>query len=296
MIKLLEGFSRPAVAPGLVGILENKTQMKRRISMIGKFKRTNQWSVVAVTALAGLALVTLTDPPAGKGADEASPPNPSAPPRILSSRPRTGDTEVDPGLQQVTVTFDRDMDTGGYSWTGGGPEFPGREDQRPRWRDQRTCVLPVKVEAARYYRVGINAPSFRNFRSAAGVAVVPTAILFTTKGATLDLKRKATHPQIVALTPKNGARDVDSSLTELRVTFNVPMGDGFSWTGGGPEYPNSPPGKKPYWTEEHLTCVLPVQLQPGSDYRLGLNSPSFRGFQSATGVPLEPVSYRFKTK
>jgi beta-lactamase regulating signal transducer with metallopeptidase domain len=296
MIKLLEGFSRPAMIPGLVGILENKTQMKRRISMIAKFKRTNQWSVAAVAALAGLALVTLTDPPAGNGADEAGPSNSNGPPRILSSTPRTGDTEVDSGLQQVIVTFDRDMDTGGYSWTGGGPEFPGREDQRPQWRDKHTCVLPVKVEAAHYYRVGINAPSFRNFRSATGVVVIPTAIHFTTKGASLELKRKATHPQIVALTPRNGAQDVDPSATELRVTFNVPMGDGFSWTGGGPEYPTVPPGKKPYWTDDHLTCVLPVQLQPGSAYRLGLNSPSFRGFQSATGVPLEPVSYRFKTK
>ncbi len=296
MIKLLEGFTRPAVAPGLAGILENKTQMKRRIHMIAKFKRTNQWSVVAVTALAGLALVTLTDPPAGNGAGEAGPSNPSGPPRILSSSPHTGDTEVDPGLQEVRITFDRDMDTGGYSFTGGGPEFPGREDQSPRWRDPRTCVLPVKLEAALYYRVGINAPSFRSFRSATGVAVIPTAIHFTTKGASLELKRKATHPQIVALTPKNGARDVDPGLTELRVTFNVPMGEGFSWTGGGPEYPNVPPGKKPYWTEDHLTCVLPVQLQPSSDYRLGLNSPSFRGFQSATGVPLDPVSYHFRTK
>src|SRR5581483_1530247 len=207
MIKLLEGFSRPAVIPGLVGILENKTQMQRRISMIAKFKRTNHWSVAATTALASLALVTLTDPPAGNGADEAAPSNPTGPPRILSSTPRTGDTEVDTGLQQVTVTFDRDMDTGGYSWTGGGPEFPGREDQRPQWRDKRTCVLPVKLEAAHYYRVGINAPSFQNFRSATGMAVIPTAIQFTTKGASLELKRKATHPQIVALTPKNGARD-----------------------------------------------------------------------------------------
>jgi bla regulator protein BlaR1 len=296
MIKLLEGFSRSAVAPGLVGILENKTQMKRRISMIAKFKRTNQWSGVAVAALASLALVTLTDPPSGRGADEAGNANLTGPPRIVSSSPRTGDTEVDPGLHEVTVTFDRDMDTGGYSWTGGGPEFPGREDQRPLWRDKRTCVLPVKVDAARYYRVGINAPSFRGFRSATGLTVIPTAIHFTTKGASLDLKRKATHPQIVSLAPKNGARDVDPSATEIRVTFNVPMGDGFSWTGGGPEFPTTPAGKKPYWTEDHLTCVLPVQLQPGSDYRLGLNSPSFRGFQSATGVPLEPVPYRFRTK
>jgi bla regulator protein BlaR1 len=33
IIKLVEHFSRPAVAPGLLGILENNHQMKRRIRM-----------------------------------------------------------------------------------------------------------------------------------------------------------------------------------------------------------------------------------------------------------------------
>jgi hypothetical protein len=51
-----------------------------------------------------------------------------------------------------------------------------------------------------------------------------------------------------------------------------------------PMYPSSPEGKRPYWTEDHKTCVLPVQLNPGSEYRLGLNSPSFRNFRSASGV------------
>ena len=36
IIKLLENFSRPAVAPGLAGILEIKNQMQRRISMIAQ--------------------------------------------------------------------------------------------------------------------------------------------------------------------------------------------------------------------------------------------------------------------
>jgi hypothetical protein len=36
-------------------------------------------------------------------------------------------------------------------------------------------------------------------------------------------------------------------------------------------------------------------LKPNAQYRLGLNSPSFKNFQSAGGVPLEPVVYTFKT-
>lgn len=299
IIKLLEHFSRPAVAPGLLGILETQNQMKRRIVMIAKFRRSNDWPILAASVALTLALLTLTNARSGQagpaGGGEAAPVDPGAPPRIIASVPRTGDTEVDPALKEITVTFDRDME-GGFSWTGGGPEFPGREDGQAKWKDKRTCVLPVSVQPAHFYRVGINAPSFRNFRSAAGVPAIPTAILFTTQGASDALKRRATKPTITALVPKNGARDVDARLTELRVSFNVPMEGGFSWTGSGPLYPTVPEGKKPYWTEDHKTCVLPVQLNPSSDYRLGLNSPSFRKFRSATGVPLDPVVYSFRTK
>ena len=77
----------------------------------------------------------------------------------------------------------------------------------------------------------------------------------------------------------------------MRVTFNVPMAGGFSWTGSGPNFPKT--AGHPYWTEDRKTCVLPVELKPNWDYRLGLNSPSFKNFKSRSGVPLEPVEYRF---
>jgi hypothetical protein len=35
IVKLLEKFSRPTIAPGLVGILENKNRIKQRINLIG---------------------------------------------------------------------------------------------------------------------------------------------------------------------------------------------------------------------------------------------------------------------
>jgi hypothetical protein len=175
------------------------------------------------------------------------------------------------------------------SWTGGGPGFPTiPEGQTGHWRDKRTCVLPVKLEGGHRYRVGINSQSYRNFRSAAGVPAPTSAIYFTTQGT-------SNTPKIVSVTPPIGAPDVSPDLKELRVTFNVPMGGGCSWTGGGPEFPTIPEGKKAFWTEDHKTCVLPVELKPSSQYRLGLNSPSFKNFKSADGVPLTPVVYTFKT-
>ncbi len=61
IVKLLEGFGQPIWRPGLAGILENKQQMKERISMIAKFHKTDRGLALAVLLLAALALVTLTD-------------------------------------------------------------------------------------------------------------------------------------------------------------------------------------------------------------------------------------------
>ncbi len=266
--------------------------------MIAKFKKTNNWPVLAATAWGVLALVTLTDAQTSRGAgggssDSAS--NTEGPPRIVSTSPQVGETDVNPALTEITIKFDRDM-AAGFSWTGGPPDFPpSPEGEKAKWQNKRTCVLPVRLEAARYYRVGINSTSFRNFKSADGVPVRPSAIYFTTQGASEALKRKGSTPAIISLEPKNGAKDVDPNLKEIRVTFSVPMGEGFSWTGGGEQFPTIPAGKKPSWSEDHRTCVLPVELKPGREYQLGLNSPSHKNFQSAGGVPLEPVRYTFTT-
>lgn len=295
IIKLLEQFSRPAWSPGAVGIIEGKNQIKRRIQMIAQSPNRKTWPLVAAILFVTLGAITFTEAQTQKEAAAAGAKEQGTP-RILKTSPAIGAKDVDPATKEITITFDRDM-AGGFSWTGGGPEFPpGRSGEKPTWRDKRTCSLPVTLEAAKYYRVGINSTSHQNFRSADGVPVKPSAIYFTTKGAGDDVQQKTAKPQIVKMIPENRATDVDPKTTELRVTFNMPMKNGFSWTGGGPAYPETPAGKKPFWTEDQKTCVLPVELKPGAEYRLGLNSPSHKNFQSATGVPLDPVTYTFKTK
>jgi hypothetical protein len=220
------------------------------------------------------------------------------PPKIVATSPVAGATEVDPAVTEITVTFNQEMDSG-MSWTGGGPQFPtSPEGQKAQWRDKRTCVLPVKLEAAHFYRVGINSKSYQSFSSSHGLAALPSAIFFTTQGASDELKAMTLVPQVVKLDPYNGAQNVSPAVTELRVTFSVPMGGGCSWcsvSDDGADYPKGPEGKRVYWTEDKLTCVLPVELKPGMTYRLSLNAPEFKNFQSAGGVPLEPVEYTFKT-
>ena len=219
--------------------------------MIMKPKQTNHRPALTAGLLTTLALVVqfggLSSSQAGQGA-----------PQIVSSTPARGASDVDPGLKEISVTFDQDMEEG-MSWTGGGPEFPQiPEGQGGRWCDKRTCVLPVKLQSGHRYRVGINSVSYRNFRSAKGVPALTTAIWFTTSGTPDTSKRETQAPKIVRIEPAIGAQDVSPDLRELRVTFNVPMGGGCSWTGGGPQFPTIPQGKKASWTEDHKTCVLPV--------------------------------------
>ncbi len=61
IIKLLEGFARPAAAPSLLGILEDRNQMKQRIGMISQFRRTNRWPLLAMALVTVLVAVCLTD-------------------------------------------------------------------------------------------------------------------------------------------------------------------------------------------------------------------------------------------
>ncbi|HEX4264282.1 MAG TPA: M56 family metallopeptidase [Verrucomicrobiae bacterium] len=61
IIKLLEGFGRPAWMPGMAGAVGNKKCMKERIRMIAKFKKTKRGFGLAAALFAGIGLITLTD-------------------------------------------------------------------------------------------------------------------------------------------------------------------------------------------------------------------------------------------
>jgi hypothetical protein len=256
--------------------------------MVSKFCKSTWLSIVAASSLVTLGFATFGH---AQSAEPSLSQLPNRAPRIVATSPKVGDRDVDPAVKEITVTFDRDMDSG-FSWTGSGPNFPTiPEGARPHWRDSRTCVLPVELKSGHDYRVGINSMSYHGFSGTNGLPTAVSAIYFTTSGPKTLIKT----PEIVSLEPANGATDVSPAVAELRVTFNVPMGRGMSWCGGGPNFPTTPDGQKAHWTDDGKTCVLPVQLKPGWEYHLGINCPSFKNFRSDEGVPLVPVGYTFKT-
>jgi beta-lactamase regulating signal transducer with metallopeptidase domain len=62
IVSLLERYSRPQRLPGMAGISENKSQLKRRIKMIAKFKKTSRTrGAGAMLLLTALACIVLTN-------------------------------------------------------------------------------------------------------------------------------------------------------------------------------------------------------------------------------------------
>jgi len=101
-------------------------------------------------------------------------------------------------------------------------------------------------------------------------------------------------PRIVKSSPLQRAIDVDPALTEITVTFDRDMGAGMSWTGGPPHFPPVDKGRKARWIDAR-TCSLPVKLEKGAYYRLGINSSSHRNFRGTDGVTAPPTTICFTT-
>jgi Bacterial Ig-like domain len=104
-------------------------------------------------------------------------------------------------------------------------------------------------------------------------------------------------PPVVAKTsPAAGEGEVDSKLTEIRVTFSKDMQDGsYSWVTHSQEsFPKT--DGQPKFLADKRTCVLPVKLEPGKTYALWLNSEKFKNFKDTTGRSAIPYLLVFRTK
>ncbi|MFK8114759.1 MAG: M56 family metallopeptidase [Rubripirellula sp.] len=108
-------------------------------------------------------------------------------------------------------------------------------------------------------------------------------------------RAKTAYPSIVKTVPAVGATDIKTTLKTIRVTFDRDMSGGMSWTGGPPLLPPPDKSTKPRWIDKR-TCVLPVSLERGKFYRLGINSKSFQNFKSADGTPVPPSTIYFATE
>ena len=231
----------------------------------------------------------------------------AAAPRAIAFDPPAGATDVDPARTTLTVTFDRPMDREGWAWVVESPETAPEIGESSWDASLRSNTAQVRLAPGRSYVVWINSRTYAYFRDQAGKAAEPVRWTFSTAAAdgsagppvpgpvAAHAPRPAAAPQVRALVPPNGARDVDpAAVSELRVEFDRPMAEGWSWvTEGGATFP--PMAGKGYQTADRRAAALPVRLEPGRTYVIWLNSQQYDGFRGADGTPLPPLRWEFST-
>ena len=101
---------------------------------------------------------------------------------VVKTTPRQGARQVDPLLSEIIIVFSAPVKMNSWSFvqTAQG-DFPEVVDE-PYFPDNRTCVLPVFLEAHRTYSIGINSATRHGFKSAADerIFVTPYVLTFTT--------------------------------------------------------------------------------------------------------------------
>lgn len=102
------------------------------------------------------------------------------------------------------------------------------------------------------------------------------------------------RPIVVQTTPTTLDNAVDPDTTQISVTFSRPMMNfSWSWVGGGEHYPETT--GDPKYDKSRTTCTLPVKLQPGQWYWIGINSEKFVYFQTERHIPAKPYVILFAT-
>ncbi|NLX24113.1 MAG: tetratricopeptide repeat protein [Phycisphaerae bacterium] len=253
----------------------------------------------------------------GFPADEVETPGPG----VVRTTPATLANDVPATLKKITVTFDQRMMDTSWSWTQRSEEsFPKTAGDPSYDSLRKTCTLPVQLEPGKVYWVGINSPQHTFFQTPDEVPARPYVILFATRSADgkptpipedLAAQAKAINeaaaaaamggqvsstPAVVRTTPAALAGDVPATLKKITVTFDRPMMDtSWSWTQRSEEsFPKI--SGDPSYDSLRKTCTLPVQLEPGKVYWVGINSPQHTFFHTPEKVPAKPYVILFATR
>ena len=177
----------------------------------------------------------------------------------------------------------------------GGPEAAEREIREQEqlgfvWMQELSDLLGQnEAERDRYPALESFTPRLVAFFN--GYARDVDAKALAKKEKALDSKR----PNVVSMTPANGASNVDPGLSAIQVVFDRPMRDGcWAMCGGGGSLPELT--GEPHYDGSHTTWSVSVKLKPGRNYGFYLNRGPYQAFASQEGVPLKSVEVKFKTR
>jgi hypothetical protein len=102
------------------------------------------------------------------------------PPKVVTLEPANGAKDVDAAkVTKLVVTFDKSMSLSGWSFCGGGPNYP-KFKGKPKWESPKKIVVQIELEPDHDYELGLNCPSAQNFQSSQNVPLVPVSWSFRT--------------------------------------------------------------------------------------------------------------------
>lgn len=109
-------------------------------------------------------------------------------PKIVRMEPENGAVDVDPGLKEIRIVFDRKMKTDSFALM----YAPGEEDQFPEETgkvgydsDERTLIIPVRLKPGWTYKFGLNSRQAIGFIDRNGAPLYPIKITFKTRAGVL---------------------------------------------------------------------------------------------------------------
>lgn len=216
-------------------------------------------------------------------------------PKVLDTVPAANANDVDPHLSQIVVTFDMAVKTDSWSVVQVGevafPELVG--DEPISFRDNKTCVIKVKLQPETAYGIALNSRTRKGFKSAADeTPAEPCQLLFRTGR---DKPAEPEGPRVVKTDPPDGAADLEAGTFDLTVVFSEPMKQGPASITTPPDGPHLKIIGKPAWKDAR-TFVVPVILPPATRYRVGINMGENKRFASAgDGTPAVPREFTFGT-
>lgn len=104
------------------------------------------------------------------------------PASVVETFPKSGDVSVDPSVNEIKVTFSKDMIKNNmWSWVIFTKDTFPQITGQVKYIDDRTCVAPVKLESGKTYAIWFNSENHQNFRDLQNHSSIPYLLVFQTK-------------------------------------------------------------------------------------------------------------------
>lgn len=271
-------FKRPALSLRLIGVVESKSALAGRVKhMLNRpMPKTTKLGILGLVAVLIFGAVLLPMAKAEKTSGQDSV-------RLVVGRDKMA-------FQGKEIEWE---------------ELPSLLEKVPNRSDTvfEIAITSKKIAYERYDNAKKRADKLVErfgFKELKYVGVHPLKPRRKQSAVKMDVQKRtkqssSREPMVISSIPSAFADDISADLKNISVTFDRPMMNlSWSWVGGGETFPETT--GKPRYDRSKTTCSLPVKLEPGKFYFIGINSPRFKNFQTKMGIAAVPYVILFATQ